>query len=475
MDDDPKRVRGNPAFAEALALVERSLAGVRFDRALFLHVPSDPDPSEALRHYHRDCVRHALSEARARTGEKDMWLIVLRAARKKLEGSDELFAERPELAEMMRDPTLHASLVDAGAEEESFYRLAVMSVCELGGVVGASLDPRGNREGWLGGSLCVGEHKLVYVTDAHDRALRGGYFGGLPRRVWHGAGDTLVHPRLDVPPSDLAAARANLVGCPPTFWINLDRCVGRREHMERQFDAYRITRARRVSAIDGSDVAEIDARVAMPPLNPDAAPDVVAAVRGLAACTASHVTALAEFLDMAPEDRTSGAPEDGAPEDWALVLEDDTTFELAHLWRRTLAEYLASVPATRSIVQLGVIFAGGGLDPVKATELADPLAPVVRRPEWFSTVAYAIRRDRARRIVSAYLDRRTGVVDLSGTAPGNSFHPEPFLYEDDALSIPLVNFLGTDSAIDPYNPVNQGVAKGFVRKFWDVSAASSNK
>ena len=34
------------------------------------------------------------------------------------------------------------------------------------------------------------------------------------------------------------------------------------------------------------------------------------------------------------------------------------------------------------------------------------------------------------------------------------------------LTLPLINFIGSDSNIDPYNPVNHGIAKGLVRVFW---------
>jgi hypothetical protein len=67
-----------------------------------------------------------------------------------------------------------------------------------------------------------------------------------------------------------------------------------------------------------------------------------------------------------------------------------------------------------------------------------------------------------------YYDSAARVVDFGSVPaePANGFHPETMLFRDDALTLPLVNYLGTDSEIDPYNPVNHAIAKGFVRNLF---------
>jgi hypothetical protein len=172
----------------------------------------------------------------------------------------------------------------------------------------------------------------------------------------------------------------------------------------------------------------------------------------------------------------------------ALVLEDDVSFEFAHLWPAPIAALLADATAATPdwrVVQLGAIVCDRDdlLHPDRALSIIKHDRAVPRsKTNWFSTVAYAVRREYAQEVVDAYTrtegdpDDPDGpnalVVDLETLAHHGcvSVHPEPFVYAPGpptVLFLPLFGFVGSDSDIKAAeNPRNHSVARGYLQAFW---------
>ena len=105
------------------------------------------------------------------------------------------------------------------------------------------------------------------------------------------------------------------------FWINLDRAETRRDNMLKQFEENEITEHYRVNAY----------------LSP-----LPVKRQYENACCRSHLQAMSHFL------LDSNEP-------YALICEDDLTFELKKYWRHTLEEIVKLAPPDWGIIQLATI------------------------------------------------------------------------------------------------------------------------
>ena len=262
----------------------------------------------------------------------------------------------------------------------------------------------------------------------------------------------LTDPEVDLG-GCMVRARANVAGCPPVLWINLDRHEGRRRHMERFLDALHVPWHRRIAAIDGTgDASGFAARVSrVEGADGDAAADRVHA------CLASHMLALARYVEEFPE----------AP--YAIVMEDDVSFECAAHWPRTLGAYLEDAfgewPDTA--VQLsGIVFRQGqtgavGIDPQRATR------PPPDADARLSCAAYAIGIERARSLVARFVRKNAGGCSIVDLRDAGSPHAEAVVYGADALFLPLFPALGTDSDLYPVNPASHSFLRAFLTRFWE--------
>ena len=192
--------------------------------------------------------------------------------------------------------------------------------------------------------------------------------------------ETPAETPLAIPP------RQMLEGLPPVYYINLDRRPDRRAHMEAMFAEYGV-RATRVVATDGEAAAKIIA--ALPPT-----------LRwGEVACTVSHLRAIQEWVS------SSGAA--GEKEPYALICEDDLSFETVPAWRCDWKTVAAALPLHWDVLQLAVIFGPGAAN----------MGIHYRAPNDFSTCAYLIRRPYAERLVATHWDaanRRWHFPDTPG-------------------------------------------------------------
>lgn len=126
----------------------------------------------------------------------------------------------------------------------------------------------------------------------------------------------------------MTGSAAQYAAWPATYWINLRRSHARRLRMQQRFSA-RGLHAERVEAIDGND-----------PVSTEQAIRYSNVPTAIAACTASHLSAL----------RTAFAA--GHP--YALILEDDITFELWDAWPEGWQQICAALPTSFSVVRLCV-------------------------------------------------------------------------------------------------------------------------
>ena len=237
-----------------------------------------------------------------------------------------------------------------------------------------------------------------------------------------------------------------LAGFPLVMWINMERCTERRGNMEQLLDGLGL-RHRRVVGIDGADPAD-DQRVRRSP-------------SGNAfdnACTASHVEAMRRFLE----------DDDLSDEPGVVIAEDDLSFEYLPHWRRGWTEYLAATPADCEILQLCVMLANS-----RDVERLVPDRPVPRPSHnWFSTCAYYIDRETARRIVGRCVDA-DGVIDLLGAAGQGSCHPDILLYSlANTYTLPLLTYTCADSTFHADHLASHQACKNVVEAFWQEAKAS---
>ena len=432
--------------------------------ALFLYVSDTPDDRPRFRQFFQDCLRDAVAVARARTGSRDLAVLVIDRDSDCFESA----TAKAQLSGICNDPFVSVSIL-AKPESLDAGRCAAMMVgCELGGIVGPRKPSQAGSDPLLDLAVrCSNSLLRTYYLppDIPNIALET-----IERaaRTWLQPGSIMLGL-----PSILRGATAKsrtLLGgdrAPPIMWINLDRCDDRRRFMEAQLEAFcpdptKGPCHRRVHAIDGSDRREFAERVMQPSnmLEQDYAP---------AACTSSHVLAMSAYLEEFPE------------EPWAIVLEDDASFEFVPRWRETLPAYLDEVPDHCGVVQLGGILCGE-IDRVDVAR-AVPRAAVT----WFSTVAYAIRREAAEDLVRGRCRTIADkvVIDLRERPPGSSdFSAENFIYGDFAYNgaagvntrrhpscyfLPLFNYVGSTSTINSGNPTNHAVARGYVETLWKTN------
>jgi hypothetical protein len=226
---------------------------------------------------------------------------------------------------------------------------------------------------------------------------------------------------------------------PRVYWINLDRAVGRRERMCARLDG-RALAHERVAAVDGRD-AGATARAIRAGAPPAAE----------AAGIASHLTAV-RLAHARGEER-------------AIVMEDDTTFDLYDAWPDGYDAIVAELPPAWSAVALCIAEFPRHLDRLfRRRGLVHPLGA---RGYW-SVGAYLLHR----RGMAALLERydRGDHFDVTGfRGYCDAYHvvmrtlqragvPGPFVSR-----VPLFLYEGEDSDLHPEELGEHRVARDFIR------------
>lgn len=435
-------------------------------RAIFVHAPkcdlADGGVRPRFRTYHRDCLRAAIANGRASIHPDRTVHVVFVTDERPGESPDARLFGVADVIGAQTESARAFVAVAADADE----RVRIMASCGLGGVASPA-RPNEARRAHAAAHACAAAAAAALPPSAFPRfpvlycppSSSPDSASDAPRRrgvrVWSRESDMLVDPPWPSPAA-LEDARANFgpTLAAPVLWINLDRHDGRRRHMEASLSALGVPWHRRVRAVDGSDAAEL-ARLVRRVEGPegDAAPDRVHA------CLASHVLAMKAFVDDFPE------------EPFAIVLEDDVSFEHAPFWPKSLQRYaeraLADLPCAAGVVQLaGAVYREGQTDEMRVDgdrAIRPPPGATAR----LSCCAYAVSIRRARAVVAEFVvgaATSSCVVDLR-KAP--SPHAEAFVYAGaEAPFIPLFSALGSDSDLYPVNPASHSHVRGFMRRFW---------
>ncbi|WP_029040868.1 glycosyltransferase family 25 protein [Cucumibacter marinus] len=172
------------------------------------------------------------------------------------------------------------------------------------------------------------------------------------------------HPRLE--------------GLPPIRYINLERSADRREQMERQFEAYGLSEAARVTAIDGA-AGEAAAYLETAPILPKR--------DGYLACMLSHLRAIERWL------------EDGGGDE-VIIAEDDLKLDSVDHWPFDWTYFRSQIPLNYDVVQLAL------MHPYKLHFVMHP-----RLPNNESAAAYLINRPYAEKLMRLYRGEKGFCLD----------------------------------------------------------------
>ncbi len=167
------------------------------------------------------------------------------------------------------------------------------------------------------------------------------------------------------------------------YWINMKRGTARRKRMEQLFTERSLMHCR-VEALDGKD-ADFMQHVKTSPR--PWSPQHIRLRRFEIATTLSHLKAVYTFLKT-----NTTSP-------YAIICEDDLSFEYEKQWPKTLQQTLTHAPALWNVLQLGLT--------VNASEkwqaivrAGKPYQP--RKRFWWSAIAYAISRPYALRLLAKH-------------------------------------------------------------------------
>lgn len=227
---------------------------------------------------------------------------------------------------------------------------------------------------------------------------------------------------------------------PTVYWINLDRAEGRRERMLARFRARGLDHVR-VPAVDGANAGETTRVISSKAKS-------IAEAAGIA----SHLAAIKR------------AYQDGR--ETAIVMEDDTTFDLYDAWPGGYDAIMSALPPVWSAVSLCVAEFPRHLDRLFRRPWL--VVPLGKRSYW-SVGAYLVHR-RGMGIVLEEYDRgdRFDVTAFAGyqdaywivmrTLQRAAAVPGPFVSR-----IPLFLFEGDDSHLHPEELWEHQLARDFIR------------
>lgn len=124
-----------------------------------------------------------------------------------------------------------------------------------------------------------------------------------------------------------------LEGFGPVYVINMEKSIDRKAYIKEHFKKYGIEKYTFVKAIDGSteDLSKLI-------INHDSLP----VTKGEAACSISHLKAIEQWLSESDSD-------------YAIFVEDDSSFETVDFWGFTWKDFLESINYDYDILQLAII------------------------------------------------------------------------------------------------------------------------
>lgn len=207
----------------------------------------------------------------------------------------------------------------------------------------------------------------------------------------------------------------------PMYYINLDRSVNRRKHMENVFSDW--GKLTRVAAVDGSNDKEFERFVDLHGMSVKECTERQKATAGQMALVASHVKAIEKAFK--------------ANDEVAVIFEDDSSDVLSPFWTFSLEELVGMADgkdANWDIIQLQAVQLKSSYD--KWQETTDRLFPLP--PRSWGTGAYMIHRRGMQKFVSFFMTKE-GKME-SQIVKKNT---EPFEVDYLLYYLPFVNALVT--------------------------------
>ena len=243
----------------------------------------------------------------------------------------------------------------------------------------------------------------------------------------------------------------------------MDRSKDRRAHMEAMLARLDIANMK-VKALDARDPA-MQQQVIKRPLeimdggnfttktrpNCTMIPSCVLYTDAVQFCSASHILALATYLN------TSSDP-------YAIIAEDDVSFEkFAPFWKQPLRQYLAVLPADWEVAQLMVTVPGNsvGWGRLKVNQW-QAHAP---QANWWSTACYMIKREVAQKMVATYTNNE-GKIDLTALGDRHIW-AELLIYGapvEKVYAMPLVSVTAKSSTLA--HDSNAAISRRKTRPLW---------
>ena len=239
------------------------------------------------------------------------------------------------------------------------------------------------------------------------------------------------------------------------------RSTDRRAHMEAMLTRLGIANMR-VNALDARDPAaqqQVIKRsleiMAGGTLNTERLPNCttnpscVQYTNALQFCSASHISAIATYV------QTSSNP-------YAIIAEDDVSFEeFAPFWRQPLRDYLEELPADWEVAQLMVALPHVGLGGLQVTHWQAHTP----RANWWGAVCYMIKREVAQKLVAAYVDNE-GRIDLRALGDRNIWS-ELVVYGapvEKVYAMPLVSVIAEGSTLE--HASGGAISRKKIRPLW---------
>ena len=202
---------------------------------------------------------------------------------------------------------------------------------------------------------------------------------------------------------------------PKALWINLDKSIDRRRHMEKLLSDYNIEHIR-IPAIDGTNPNNVEYKNICIPNNTISAPEN--------ACTCSHIKALKYFTE-------------NMEDDLVIIFEDDVSFEFLKFIPFNWSDLNNNFPKKYNVIQLAIINGSVNNYLIKSN-------PEMR---YFSAAAYLITKAAAKKILEKYYDQKLNIIDLSKQGYGVA---DLMIFSiGDTYSIPIFTYLIADSTIHP--------------------------
>lgn len=125
-----------------------------------------------------------------------------------------------------------------------------------------------------------------------------------------------------------------LDGFGPVYVVNMERSSDRKQYIQDHFEKYGVSNYTFVKAVDGSqdNVEEL--------LNHPINESIIS--KGEMACTISHLKAIEQWLNESDSE-------------YAIIVEDDVSFETVDFWGFTWKEFLDSIKHNYEILQMAII------------------------------------------------------------------------------------------------------------------------